>query len=55
MTIEEMMGQFTKENQEQVRQFTTEHKSQGLTLIAGPNQGIASVIDKTFSKVEQRK
>eukprot|EP00347_Sterkiella_histriomuscorum_P001703 403371003 len=56
MTIEDMLGQFTKENEEHVQQFLVDRsKLKSQNFIEEPNQGISQAIDKTFSRVENEK
>ena len=57
MTVDELMDEFTMRNEEQLRQFalpaqpSVTKRSSGNTA----NQGVAQVIDKTFSKIEVKK
>ncbi|CDW73711.1 UNKNOWN [Stylonychia lemnae] len=56
MTIEDLIGEFTKENEDQMRQFIVDRSLVKLqSNYSQPNQGISQAIDKTFSRVETEK
>ena len=50
MTVDELLDQFVKENEDQVKQFCVKNKNS--YSVKRSNQGVASSIDKIFSKIE---
>lgn len=61
MTIEELMGEFVRDHEDQIKQFAptnTNAKKKNKYKVnsnLGPNQGISQSLDKTFSRIELEK
>jgi hypothetical protein len=55
MTIEELIGDFARENEDKIKEFAPKYVKHSNNEMRGPNLGISSSIDKTFSRVELEK
>jgi hypothetical protein len=57
MTIDEVLNEFALQNEDHIREFAYtvigQPKRQSVDVNGMRNQGVAAVIDKTFSKLER--